>query len=53
MGTTPEQIIIKVNLIEKPTGSLGIGAGFNSSDGSEFTFNINERNFLGRAKRSN
>ena len=48
MGTTPDQIIIKVNLIEKPTGSLGIGAGFNSSDGSEFTFNIHERNFLGR-----
>jgi len=50
MGTTPEQIIIKVNLIEKPTGSLGIGAGFNSSDGSEFTFNIHERNFLGRGQ---
>ena len=48
MGTTPDQIIIKVNLIEKPTGSLGIGAGFNSSDGSEFTFNIHERNFLGK-----
>ena len=50
MGTTPEQIIIKVNLIEKPTGSLGLGAGFNSSDGSEFTFNIHERNFLGRGQ---
>jgi outer membrane protein insertion porin family len=50
MGTTPEQIIIEVNLIEKPTGSFGIGAGFNSSDGSEFTFNINERNFLGRGQ---
>ena len=50
MGTTPDQIIIKVNLIEKPTGSLGIGAGFNSSDGSEFTFNIHERNFLGRGQ---
>jgi len=50
MGTTPDQIIITVNLIEKPTGSLGIGAGFNSSDGSEFTFNINERNFLGRGQ---
>ena len=40
MGTTPDQIIIKVNLIEKPTGSLGIGAGFNSSDGSEFTLTL-------------
>jgi len=50
MGTTPDQIIIMVKLIEKPTGSLGLGAGFNSSDGSEFTFNIHERNFLGRGQ---
>ncbi|MDC0489556.1 BamA/TamA family outer membrane protein, partial [Amylibacter sp.] len=35
---------------EKPTGSLGIGAGYNSSDGTVFTFNINERNFLGRGQ---
>ena len=49
-GSTPEKIIIEVMLTEKPTGSLGIGAGFNSSDGSEFTFNIHERNFLGRGQ---
>jgi outer membrane protein insertion porin family len=50
MGSTPDKIIIMVTLIEKPTGSLGIGAGFNSSDGSEFTFNLYERNFLGRGQ---
>ena len=49
-GSAPEKIIIEVKLVEKPTGSLGIGAGFNSSDGSEFTFNIHERNFLGRGQ---
>ena len=49
-GSTPEKIIIEVKLTEKPTGSLGIGAGFNSSDGSVFTFNINERNFLGKGQ---
>ena len=50
LGSAPEKIIIAVKVIEKPTGSLGIGAGFNSSDGSEFTFNLNERNFLGKGQ---
>ena len=49
-GSSSEKIIIEVRLTEKPTGSLGIGAGYNSSDGSVFTFNINERNFLGKGQ---
>ena len=49
-GSVPEKIIIEVKLTEKPTGSLGIGAGYNSSDGTVFTFNINERNFLGKGQ---
>ena len=49
-GSSPEKIIIGVKLTEKPTGSLGIGAGFNSSDGSVVTFNLNERNFLGKGQ---
>ncbi|MDC1252424.1 outer membrane protein assembly factor BamA [Amylibacter sp.] len=49
-GSSSEKIIIEVKLTEKPTGSLGIGAGYNSSDGTVFTFNINERNFLGKGQ---
>ena len=49
-GSAPEKIIIEVKLTEKPTGSLGIGAGYNSSDGTVATFNINERNFLGKGQ---
>ncbi|MDB9991629.1 outer membrane protein assembly factor BamA [Amylibacter sp.] len=49
-GSTSEKIIIEVTVEEKATGSLGIGAGYNSSDGSVFTFNINERNFLGKGQ---
>ena len=49
-GSTADQIVITVNLVEKPTGNLGIGAGYNSSDGSVFTLNLNERNFLGRGQ---
>ena len=49
-GSSKEKVIIKVKLEEKATGSLGIGAGYNSSDGSVFTFNLNERNFLGKGQ---
>ncbi|MDC0604338.1 outer membrane protein assembly factor BamA [Amylibacter sp.] len=49
-GSAPEKIIIEVKLTEKPTGSLGIGAGYNSSDGTVATFNLNERNFLGKGQ---
>ena len=49
-GSEPEKIIIEVKLTEKPTGSFGIGAGYNSSDGTVATFNINERNFLGKGQ---
>ena len=43
--------IININVEEKATGSLGIGAGYNSSDGSVLTFNISERNFLGKGQK--
>jgi len=52
-GSSPDKIIVLVKLKEKPTGSLGIGAGYNSSDGSVLTFNVNERNFLGKGQTLN
>ena len=52
-GSDPDKIIIEVMLEEKATGSLGRGAGYNSSDGSVFTFSINERNFLGKGQTLN
>ncbi|MDC0095479.1 outer membrane protein assembly factor BamA [Amylibacter sp.] len=49
-GSSPQKVIIEVKLTEKATGTLGVGAGYNSSDGSVFTFNVNERNFLGKGQ---
>ncbi len=49
-GSSSDKIIINVKLKEKATGSLGIGAGYNSSDGSVLTFNLNERNFMGKGQ---
>lgn len=49
-GSSPDQAIIDVNVVEKPTGNLGIGAGYNTSDGTVFSLNLEERNFLGRGQ---
>jgi outer membrane protein insertion porin family len=49
-GSSPDQAIIDVNVVEQATGNLGIGAGYNSSDGTVFTLNVEERNFLGRGQ---
>jgi outer membrane protein insertion porin family len=49
-GSESKKVIIEVKLTEKATGSIGVGAGYNSSDGTVFTFNLNERNFLGRGQ---
>lgn len=50
-GSDKGLIIVDVDLVEQATGSFGIGAGFNSSDGATFNLNIDERNFLGRGQK--
>ncbi len=49
-GSSRDRAIIDVNVKEKATGNLGIGAGYNSSDGFTLNFNLEERNFLGRGQ---
>ncbi len=49
-GTAPDQVIIDVDVEEQPTGSLGFGANFSTSDGLGFTVSFSERNFLGRGQ---
>ena len=49
-GSSRDRAIIDVNVKEKATGNLGIGAGFNSSDGLTLNLNVEERNFLGRGQ---
>lgn len=49
-GSSPDQAIIDVNVVEKPTGNLGLGASFSSADGATLTLNLEERNFLGRGQ---
>jgi outer membrane protein insertion porin family len=49
-GSSRDRAIIDVNVKEKATGNLGIGAGYSSSDGFTLNLNLEERNFLGRGQ---
>ena len=44
---TPDQIDITVNVVEKPTGSLSLGAGYSSGDGLGLSFGIKQENVFG------
>lgn len=45
-GTT-DQVDLVMNVAERPTGSLMLGAGFSSSEGLGLTFGINQQNAFG------
>ncbi|MCA1284677.1 outer membrane protein assembly factor BamA [Salipiger bermudensis] len=50
-GTTPQQVIIDVNVEEQPTGSIGFGGSYSTSNGLGLSLSFSERNFLGRGQR--
>ena len=49
-GSAPDRIIINVNIEEQPTGEVGFGVGYSTSDGVIGDVTITERNFLGRGQ---
>ncbi len=49
-GSTPDKTIVDVNVQEKSTGELSIGAGFSTQDGPLAEFRIREKNLLGRGQ---
>ena len=44
---TSDQIDLTVNIVEKPTGSLSLGAGYSSGDGLGLSFGIKQENAFG------
>jgi len=50
-GSSEDRAVLKVNVEEKPTGSLSLGLGFSSSVGPIGSVAITERNFLGRGQQ--
>ena len=49
-GTSSDQVIVDVNVEEKPTGSLTFGASYSVSNGVGFNVGLSEANFLGRGQ---
>lgn len=49
-GSSPEQVVVNVNVEEQPTGSLGFGVSYSVASGAAFAVNFSETNFLGRGQ---
>ncbi len=49
-GSAPDKTVVDINVQEKSTGELSIGAGFSSSDGPLADLSIRERNLLGKGQ---
>jgi len=49
-GSSPEQVVIDVDVTEKATGSLSLGGSYSSAQGFGLALEYGERNFLGRGQ---
>ena len=49
-GSTPQQVIVDVDVTEQPTGSISLGGSFSTSNGFGAVISFSERNFLGRGQ---
>ncbi|MEM1360086.1 MAG: outer membrane protein assembly factor BamA [Pseudomonadota bacterium] len=49
-GTSPDKVIVDVDVTEQPTGSLSFGVNFSIDDGFGLAVGLSERNFLGRGQ---
>ena len=50
-GSTPDQVVVDVDVEEQPTGSLSFGASYSTAGGFGAIVKFSERNFLGRGQR--
>ena len=50
-GSSAEQVVVDVDVIEKPTGSLNFGGSFSNNDGIGVAISFAEENFLGRGQK--
>ena len=46
-GSSESERVVKIDVVEKPTGEISAGAGFGTSGGT-FVFGIKENNYLGK-----
>lgn len=52
-GSTPQQVIVDVDVEEAPTGSISFGGAYSTNQGFGLALSFSERNFLGRGQRLN
>ena len=49
-GTADDQMILDIEVVEKPTGTFSFGGGYSGVDGAYVMASVSERNFLGRGQ---
>lgn len=49
-GTAADQVVLKVDVTEQPTGTLSLGASYGVANGFGLNFGYSETNFLGRGQ---
>jgi outer membrane protein insertion porin family len=50
-GSSPDQVVIDVDVEEQPTGSLNLGGAYSVTNGFGVNIGLTENNFLGRGQR--
>lgn len=50
-GSTPQQVIVDVNVEETPTGAISFGGSYSTSSGVGAAISFSEQNFLGRGQK--
>ncbi len=49
-GSTPDRVIVTVNVEDQPTGQFAVSGGYSTSDGFIGEVSVSESNFLGRGQ---
>ena len=49
-GSTPDRVIVVVDVEDQPTGSLSLSGGYSTSDGFIADVSVTETNFMGRGQ---
>ncbi|MBL4767555.1 MAG: outer membrane protein assembly factor BamA, partial [Rhodobacteraceae bacterium] len=50
-GSASDQVVIDVDVVEQPTGSLSLGGSYSADSGFGIAIGLQESNFLGRGQR--
>jgi outer membrane protein insertion porin family len=51
-GTTPDKIVVNIDVKERATGAFSVGAGYSSVDNLFATLDISQRNLFGRGQEA-